>query len=95
MGRLVGPRRPAQAGVVEGIDRVLPDARSSAKVVEFTDVAGNVVIGMVPEIAYLAIGAGLDHWLHTTWMSLAGLVLGIVAGFYQFIRTAMSEEFKD
>ena len=42
-----------------------------------------------------AIGSGLDHWLHTKWLSLAGLVLGIVAGFFQFIRTAMSEEFKD
>ena len=33
------------------------------------------------------IGLGLDHWLHTTWLYLAGLVLGIVAGFVELIRT--------
>ena len=33
------------------------------------------------------IGAGLDKWLHTTWLYLVGLILGIVAGFVQLIRT--------
>lgn len=35
------------------------------------------------------LGAALDRWLHTRWLSLAGLLLGIVAGFVQFIRGAM------
>ena len=39
-------------------------------------------------------GAGLDRWLHTTWLYLAGLVLGIVAGFVQLIRTVTSSESK-
>jgi F0F1-type ATP synthase assembly protein I len=34
------------------------------------------------------IGTALDHWLHTTWLYLVGLVLGIVAGFVELIRTA-------
>jgi F0F1-type ATP synthase assembly protein I len=34
------------------------------------------------------IGLALDHWLHTTWLYLAGLILGIVAGFVELIRTA-------
>jgi F0F1-type ATP synthase assembly protein I len=34
------------------------------------------------------IGAALDRWLHTTWISIVGLILGIVAGFVEFIRTA-------
>jgi F0F1-type ATP synthase assembly protein I len=34
------------------------------------------------------IGTALDHWLHTTWLYLAGLILGIVAGFVELIRTA-------
>ncbi len=38
------------------------------------------------------IGAALDHWLHTTWLYLAGLLLGIVAGFVELIRTVMSSE---
>lgn len=33
------------------------------------------------------IGAGLDKWLHTTWLYLAGILLGIVAGFVELIRT--------
>lgn len=34
-----------------------------------------------------AIGAGLDHWLHTNWLYIPGLLLGIVAGFVELIRT--------
>ncbi len=37
------------------------------------------------------IGAALDHWLHTTWIYLAGLILGIVAGFVQLFRTAIKD----
>ena len=33
------------------------------------------------------IGLALDHWLHTTWLYLAGLILGIAAGFVELIRT--------
>lgn len=38
-----------------------------------------------------AIGVGLDHWLHTTWLNIAGLLLGILAGFVEFIRTVMRD----
>jgi F0F1-type ATP synthase assembly protein I len=34
----------------------------------------------------------LDHWLHTTWLYLAGLILGIVAGFVELIRTVTSSD---
>jgi F0F1-type ATP synthase assembly protein I len=40
------------------------------------------------------VGAALDRWLHTTWLYLAGLILGIVAGFVELIRTVMSSESK-
>jgi F0F1-type ATP synthase assembly protein I len=40
-------------------------------------------------------GAALDRWLHTRWLYLAGLILGIIAGFVQLIRTVMSSESKD
>ena len=33
------------------------------------------------------IGVGLDKWLHTTWLYIVGLLLGIVAGFVELIRT--------
>jgi len=36
------------------------------------------------------VGYGLDHWLHTAWIGLAGLALGVAAGFYELIRAAIS-----
>jgi F0F1-type ATP synthase assembly protein I len=35
------------------------------------------------------IGVGLDRWLHTTWLYIVGLLLGIVAGFVELIRTVL------
>ena len=37
------------------------------------------------------IGAALDRWLHTTWLYLAGILLGIAAGFVELIRTAFRD----
>jgi ATP synthase protein I len=37
------------------------------------------------------IGAGLDKWLHTTWLYLAGILLGIAAGFVELIRTVLHD----
>jgi F0F1-type ATP synthase assembly protein I len=42
-------------------------------------------------IAGWLIGAALDRWLHTTWLYLAGLILGIAAGFTELIRAAISD----
>lgn len=36
-----------------------------------------------------AIGVGLDHWLHTTWLYILGLLVGIAAGFVELIRTVV------
>jgi F0F1-type ATP synthase assembly protein I len=41
------------------------------------------------------IGVALDHWLHTTWLYLAGLILGIIAGFVELIRLVTSSESKE
>jgi F0F1-type ATP synthase assembly protein I len=45
-------------------------------------------------VAGWLIGVGLDHWLHTTWLYLAGLILGIVAGFIELIRSVISSDSK-
>jgi ATP synthase protein I len=37
------------------------------------------------------IGAALDRWLHTTWIYLAGILLGIAAGFVELIRTVLQD----
>jgi F0F1-type ATP synthase assembly protein I len=45
-------------------------------------------------VAGWLIGAAMDRWLHTTWLYLAGLILGIIAGFVELIRTALSADSK-
>jgi F0F1-type ATP synthase assembly protein I len=45
-------------------------------------------------VAGWLIGLGLDHWMHTTWLYLVGLILGIIAGFVQLIRLVTSSESK-
>lgn len=45
-------------------------------------------------VAGWLIGAALDRWLHTTWLYLAGLILGIIAGFVELIRAALSSDSK-
>jgi F0F1-type ATP synthase assembly protein I len=45
-------------------------------------------------IAGWLIGVALDRWLHTTWLYIAGLIVGIITGFVELIRAAMSSESK-
>jgi ATP synthase protein I len=37
------------------------------------------------------VGLALDRWLHTSWLYIAGILLGIVAGFVELIRTVMRD----
>jgi F0F1-type ATP synthase assembly protein I len=41
-------------------------------------------------VAGWLIGAALDKWLHTRWLYLVGLILGIAGGFVELIRTVTS-----
>jgi len=45
-------------------------------------------------VAGWLVGLALDHWLHTTWLYLVGLILGIIAGFAELIRTVTSNKFE-
>lgn len=40
-------------------------------------------------VAGLFLGMALDRWLKTSWITIAGLVLGCVAGFTELIRAIM------
>jgi hypothetical protein len=40
-----------------------------------------IVVGLIA-------GTLMDRWLHTTWLYLAGLIFGIIAGFIELIREA-------
>jgi F0F1-type ATP synthase assembly protein I len=37
-------------------------------------------------LTLMGVGWALDRWLGTTWLMVAGIILGAVVGFYQFIR---------
>ena len=37
------------------------------------------------------LGSALDHWLHTSWIGVVGLVLGTTAGLIQLIRTILRD----
>jgi F0F1-type ATP synthase assembly protein I len=41
-------------------------------------------------VAGYLLGLLADHFFHTTWLYFVGLLLGIVAGFVELIRTALS-----
>jgi F0F1-type ATP synthase assembly protein I len=40
------------------------------------------------------IGAGLDHWLHTRWIVIPGVIFGMVVGMMEIIRVATRGERK-
>jgi ATP synthase protein I len=37
------------------------------------------------------MGVGLDRWLHTDWLYIVGLILGVVAAFVELIRQVMKD----
>jgi F0F1-type ATP synthase assembly protein I len=40
----------------------------------------------------LLIGKLLDHWLHTHWLFIAGVIVGGILGFVQMIRMVSTKE---
>ena len=46
---------------------------------------------IAPLLGYF-IGSWLDDKAHTTWIKIAGLLLGIAAGFVQLVRIAGREK---
>lgn len=67
------------------------DKKQSAwvQVGRFTQLAFALPAGTV---AGWLVGTGLDRWLHTSWLSIIGLVLGTVAGFVEVIRTVSKQD---
>ena len=57
--------------------------------VQMANYAQLAVIFPAATVVGWLIGLALDHSLHTTWLYIVGLLLGIVAGFVELIRTAM------
>jgi F0F1-type ATP synthase assembly protein I len=37
------------------------------------------------------LGSVLDHWFHTSWIKIVGLLLGTIAGLIELIRTVLRD----
>jgi ATP synthase protein I len=46
------------------------------------------IILVLPSAAFIGwiAGVGLDHLFHTSWISMAGIILGIIAGLVAAVR---------
>ena len=52
-----------------------------------------IQIALVLPIALLigwGLGASLDRWLHQTWITVVGLILGMIAGMLEAVRMALA-----
>jgi F0F1-type ATP synthase assembly protein I len=68
-------------------DRKPPEEKNAW--VQVANYAQLAIIFPAATVVGWLIGVGLDHWLHTGWISMVGLILGIIAGFVELIRTVM------
>ena len=69
--------------------------RKKSMLVQLANYSQLAFIFPAATVAGWLIGLALDHWLHTTWLYLVGLILGIVAGFVELIRTVTSSDSKN
>jgi F0F1-type ATP synthase assembly protein I len=75
-------------------DRETPERKKSL-IVQLANYSQLAFIFPAATVVGWLIGVALDRWLHTTWLYLAGLILGIVAGFVELIRLVTSSESKE
>jgi F0F1-type ATP synthase assembly protein I len=59
------------------------------KIANYAELA--VVFPAATVVGWL-MGAALDRWLHTRWISIVGLILGIATGFVELVRTVMKNQ---
>ncbi len=71
-----------------------PDQPKKSVLVQLANYSQLAFIFPAATVVGWLIGSALDHWLHTTWLYLAGLILGIIAGFVELIRLVTSSESK-
>jgi F0F1-type ATP synthase assembly protein I len=75
-------------------DRETPEQKRSL-IVQLANYSQLAFIFPAATVVGWLIGVALDRWLHTTWLYLVGLILGIVAGFVELIRLVTSSESKE
>jgi F0F1-type ATP synthase assembly protein I len=67
----------------------LPKKKFYVQLAEYSQLA--FILPACTVVGWL-IGLALDRWLHMTWLYLAGLLVGIAAGFVELVRTVMRSE---
>ena len=72
------PQPPTQPGKPK-----TGSVQALVKVEKLTQIAFAVPVAVA--VGWL-LGAGLDRWLHRHWIYIAGLLVGMVAGFVQVFR---------
>jgi F0F1-type ATP synthase assembly protein I len=70
----------------------LPEPGKKNPWVQVSNYAQLAVVFPLATVIGFLLGKALDHWLHTTWLQIAGLILGIAAGFVELIRTASKDK---
>ena len=75
-------------------DRETPEQKKSV-ILQLANYSQLAFILPAATVVGWLIGTALDHWLHTTWLYLVGLILGIVAGFVELIRLVTSSDSKN
>jgi len=65
---------------------------------QWVQVARYIQLGFVLPTATVAgwlVGLALDHWLHTGWIRVVGLILGTAGGIIELLRAVSSTEPKE
>ena len=71
------------------VDKQDGDKKNWVKIANYAELA--IVFPAATVVGWL-IGAALDRWLHTGWISIVGLILGIAAGFVELVRTVTKSQ---
>lgn len=69
------------------------DGQGKSFWVQMADYAQLGIVFPAATVIGWLLGHTLDRWLHTTWLYIVGLILGIAAGFVELIRTATRKTF--
>jgi F0F1-type ATP synthase assembly protein I len=68
-------------------DRESPEAQKRSFWLQFGRYSQLAFALPAATIAGWFLGSLLDRWLHTSWISVVGLLLGIAAGLIELLRT--------
>jgi ATP synthase protein I len=69
-----------------------PDKKKPSGWIQMAKYSELAVIFPASTFAGWLVGVALDRWLHTRWLYLVGLILGIIAGFVQLIRMVSADQ---